>query len=423
MIIRCVAGGGGLWQPGSLRVLMAGWAAGVIGLTACCGSWAQPSPRASSELRTSSTASAAKRSAAHRAPRPPALTTDSTPLYGDRPDVVAYGQQMASEHGWDPQWVLSQLSGARRLRDVQQLMMPPPAGTAKNWGAYRARFLTPDRIAAGAQFWHTHATWLEKAEQHWGVPAWLVVGIVGVETFYGRILGRFRVLDALATLSFDFPSGRSDRSGFFREELQALLMLAHLERQDASSWRGSYAGAMGLPQFMPSSILRFAVDFDEDGHIDLYGSAADVIGSVAHFLAAAGWERDLPTHFAVAAPVETDKRAYLLGPDILPTFTASEFMQRGAVLESAAQSHPGLLALVELQMGEAAPVFVAGTQNFWVVTRYNRSSYYAMAVIDLGQAVNAARQTPSAASQTLAASRGVASSAAQPRGGSRPRAR
>jgi membrane-bound lytic murein transglycosylase B len=151
---------------------------------------------------------------------------------------------------------------------------------------------------------------------------------------------------------------------------------------------------MGLPQFMPSSINRWAVDMDGDGHTNLMTSAADAIGSVAHYLAAFGWESGLPTHHAVAAPVDTAERAALLAPDIAPSFTAAQFAERGAALSEAGRSHEGPLALVELQNGDAAPSYVAGTQNFWVVTRYNWSSYYAMAVIELGAAVAAARPTP-----------------------------
>jgi membrane-bound lytic murein transglycosylase B len=152
---------------------------------------------------------------------------------------------------------------------------------------------------------------------------------------------------------------------------------------------GSYAGAVGLPQFMPGSINRYAVDFDEDGRIDLTrtDSAADVIGSVAHYLAAAGWQRGLPTHYSVAAPVAVVDRAIMLVPDIVPSFTAAQFIERGAELPAEALAHDGLLALVELQNGDAAPSYVAGTSNFYAVTRYNWSSYYAMAVIELGAAV------------------------------------
>jgi membrane-bound lytic murein transglycosylase B len=244
--------------------------------------------------------------------------------------VVAFSQDVAQRRGLDPQWVQAQLAQARRLPAVQRLIMPPPAGTAKNWAAYRARFIDRARIEGGLRFWRTHASWLERAQARWGVPPEVVVAVIGVETFYGRHMGTFRVLDALATLSFDFPSGRSDRSAFFREELEALLALAAREGLEAGHWRGSYAGAMGLPQFMPGSLTRWAVDFDEDGHLDLHTSAADAIGSVAHYLAAFGWRSDLPTHYSVAAPVDTRDRAALLGPDILPTFTPAQFAERGA---------------------------------------------------------------------------------------------
>ena len=306
-------------------------------------------------------------------------------VYGSRADVAAFAQDVAARRGLEAAWVQAQLAQARRVPAVQRLIMPPPAGTAKNWAAYRARFIDRARVDGGLRFWRAHASWLEQARVRWGVPPEVVVAVIGVETFYGRHMGNFRVLDALATLAFDFPSGRSDRSGFFREELEELLVLARREGVDAGHWRGSYAGAMGLPQFMPGSLARWAVDFDEDGHINLHGSAADAIGSVAHYLAAFGWRTDLPTHYRVAAPVDTRERAALLGPDILPTFTPAQFMARGAELPPEAHEHDGLLALVELQNGEAAPSYVAGTSNFYVVTRYNWSAYYAMAVIDLAQ--------------------------------------
>jgi lytic murein transglycosylase B len=311
--------------------------------------------------------------------------------YAEHPAVLAFADDVAARRGLDRDWVLRQLAAAQRLPLVQKLIMPPPPGTAKNWAAYRARFVEPQRIRAGLQFWRAHADWLDKAEARWGVPAELIVAIVGVETFYGRMPGKFRVIDALATLAFDFPSGRSDRSAFFRSELEEALVLAQREGLDPLSLKGSFAGAMGLPQFMPGSINRFAVDFDEDGHIDLLRSSADVVGSVAHFLARHGWQRGMPTHYAVAVPVNSADRAVLLGPDILPSFSAAQFTERGALLDAAGQAHNGALALVELQNGDKAPSHVAGTQNFYVVTRYNWSSYYALAVIELAQALRQAR--------------------------------
>ena len=319
---------------------------------------------------------------------------DSAPdavIYGRREDAMALADTLAAQHGLDAAWARAQIAQARYQPAVARLIMPPPAGTAKNWAAYRARFIEPDRLKAGAAFWATHQRWLEAAEARYGVPASVVVGIIGVETFYGRVTGNFRVLDALATLSLDFPKGRKDRSAFFQDELGQFLRLAHQEQVATTSIKGSFAGAIGLGQFMPGSINRFAVDFDGDGHIDMAADPADVIGSVAHYLAEHGWQRGQPTHYAVKPPVDTSDRAVLLAPDILPSFTAAQLAERGAVLDPAGAAHPGLLALVELQNGEAAPSYVAGTQNFYAVTRYNWSSYYALAVIELGEAVAAAR--------------------------------
>jgi membrane-bound lytic murein transglycosylase B len=217
-----------------------------------------------------------------------------------------------------------------------------------------------------------------------------------VETFYGRITGDFRVVDALATLSFDFPTGRSDRSAFFRGELEELLVLARREGVRADSIKGSYAGAIGWPQFLPGSINRHAVDFDGDGRIDLQRSVADAIGSVAHYLQQHGWQRGMPTHFAVQPPADDTARGTLLAPDILPSFTAQQMRASGAGLDAAADGHEGLLALVEVHNGEAAPSHVAGTANFYAITRYNWSSYYALAVITLGDAVKAARTATTA---------------------------
>ena len=311
--------------------------------------------------------------------------------YGRRDDVMAFGAELAERRGLDAAWVQAALQRARFIPSVVKFIMPPPAGTAKNWAAYRARFIEPDRVRAGVAFWAANSDWLDAAEQRYGVPAAVVVGIIGVETYYGRVTGNYRVLDALATLSLDFPAGRKDRSAFFKDELGQFLRLAMTEQLPTAAVKGSFAGAIGLGQFMPGSINRFAVDFDANGHIDMANSAPDVIGSVAHYLAEHGWQRGLTSYFAVKPPVDSAARASLLVPDILPTFTPAQLTAVGALLEPAALLHPGLLALVELQNGDAAPTFVAGTQNFYAVTRYNWSSYYALAVIELGQTVAAAR--------------------------------
>ena len=316
--------------------------------------------------------------------------------YGRRDDVMAFGAELAERRGLDAGWVQAALQRARFVPSVTRFIMPPPAGTAKNWAAYRSRFVEPVRIRAGVAFWRANERWLKVAEELYGVPPEIVIGIIGVETIYGQQMGNFRVIDALATLAFDFPAGRKDRSAFFRDELENLFVLCHSEGVDPLQPRGSFAGAMGMPQFMPSSFNKYAVDMDGDGHVDLRESAADVIGSVAHYLAEFGWRRNLPTHFDVAVPVDASDRAALLAPDILPSFTLAEFAERGASIDAAAlaanvrldaSGGVGKLALVELQNGDAAPSYIAGTSNFYAVTRYNWSSYYALAVIELGEAV------------------------------------
>ncbi len=317
-------------------------------------------------------------------------SSDSAPdavTYGRRDDVMAFAAVAAARHGLDITKTEATLARARYLPSVTRFIMPPPAGTAKNWAAYRDRFIEPKRINAGAAFWRANKGWLNLAEERFGVPVEIIVGIIGVETLYGQQVGSFRVLDALATLSFDFPTGRKDRSAFFRDELAQFLLMCQQESTDPQSIKGSFAGAMGLPQFMPSSVLKYAVDFDGDGHIDLHRSTADVIGSVANYLAKFGWQPGLPTHFDVAAPVDSTDRNVLLAPDIVPMFSAQEMTERGARLSDAARNVQSKLALVELQNGAAAPSYVVGTSNFYVVTRYNWSSYYAMAVIGLGEAV------------------------------------
>jgi len=307
--------------------------------------------------------------------------------YGPRADVRAFADDVADRQGLDKAWIVKQVAQARRIDTVQRLMMPAPATVAKNWAAYRDRFVEPRRVGAGAAFWKANEGWLERAEQRWGVPPEIVVGIVGVETFYGRMTGGFRVIDALATLSFDFPTGRKDRSPFFRGELEQFLVWCARERVDPQLPKGSFAGAMGLAQFMPGSLNRYAIDFDGDGRTDLATSSADAIGSIAHYLAEHGWRRGLPITYDVVPPDDDTQRDLLLGPDIVPSFSALQFAEQGAVLADAGRGHDGPLALVLLENGGAAPSYVAGTQNFYALTRYNWSSYYAMAVIELGTLV------------------------------------
>jgi membrane-bound lytic murein transglycosylase B len=312
--------------------------------------------------------------------------------YARRDDVQRFAAGVAERHGLNAGWVQRQLAQAQLQPAVRRLIMPAATPAAKNWAAYRDRFVEPQRIAAGLAFWRTHEAALAAAEQRFGVPAQVVVGLIGVETYYGRVLGDFRVLDALATLAFDFPSGRSDRSAYFRDELEQLLLWCRRERIDCTTPRGSYAGATGLGQFMPGSINRYAIDFDDDGHVNLGTSAADAIGSIAAYLAAHGWRRDQATHYPARPPDDAAQRAPLLAPDIVPSFSAAQLAEQGVRLGADALAHPGLLALVEVHNGDdGLPTYYAGGDNFYALTRYNRSSYYALAVAELGAAIAAQR--------------------------------
>ena len=327
----------------------------------------------------------------------PALRTKavqgSTP-YAERVDAMQFADDLAWRTGLDADWVMATIGQARFLPRVPALMLPPARVSAKNWRAYRSRFIEPIRIRAGVRFWQQHSGALARAERQYGVPAEIIVGILGVETIFGQNMGNFRVLDALATLSFDFPSAHPralERREFFRRELEQFLRLAQRYQIDPFEPLGSYAGAMGLPQFMPSSSASYAVDFDGDGQINLFASPQDAIGSVANYFIAHGWK----TGMAATYPVEFDAARLdmptLMAPDIRPTFTAAEMAAKGALVQGSGAQHVGPLALIELQNGGDTPSYVAGTENFYALTRYNWSSYYAMAVIELGREVAAAR--------------------------------
>jgi membrane-bound lytic murein transglycosylase B len=334
---------------------------------------------------------------------PSSATTSSTEIavYAQSAIAMAFADDLAQRRGLDAQWVRQHIGAAKRQPSVIRFTTPAPRTAFKNWTAYRARFVEPVRIRAGMRFWESHRDLLARAEREYGVPASLIVGVIGVETIYGQHTGNFRVIDALATLAFDFPSSHpraEARAEFFRGELEQFLSLTHRTGMDPMTVRGSYAGAMGWPQFMPSSWTRYAIDFDGDSKVDLLNSPADAIGSVANYFRAFGWQTGQPTHYAIAFdPTRLDKDA-LLAPDILPSFNVESFSAKGGLLDAEGQKHIGKLALIELQNGDPAnggalPTYVAGTDNFYVITRYNWSSYYAMAVIELGQEIAARMPT------------------------------
>lgn len=323
------------------------------------------------------------------------LIEGSGPAYAGRPEATALADEIAERHGLDRKWVRRTLGKARYVPQLAKLVVPPPVTAPRNWQQYRSRFLETERIQAGVAFWQAHRELLDRAGATYGVPAEIIIGIIGVETYYGRHIGRYRVIDVLATLALDFPQEHpraAQRAAFFRAELGEFLKLRQQAGTDPFKARGSYAGAMGIPQFMPSSWARHAVDFDGDGRVDLVDSAADAIGSVASYFKAHHWQPGMPTHYPVDFDYERLDMPALLAPDIKPTFAVEQFTAKGILLGAAGRQHAGPLALVELQNGDYSPSYVAGTENFYAITRYNWSSYYALAVIELGQAVATARQ-------------------------------
>ncbi|TFW09731.1 lytic murein transglycosylase B [Oxalobacteraceae bacterium OM1] len=309
--------------------------------------------------------------------------------------VSEFMDRMVEKNGFDRAKLEEIFRKTRYVDTTIQLIKPAPPGKPKNWQAYRQRFVEPMRINAGVAFWNQYADALARAEEQYGVPAEVIVGIIGVETIYGRNTGNFRVLDALTTLAFDYPNTptREARMEFFRGELENTLVLARDNDIDPFTLLGSYAGAIGLPQFMPGSIRKFAVDFDADGKVDLRASPIDAIGSVANFLVAHGWQRGQPVAFPVTLANADVGRGWemFINQGLEAKFTLDELKAAGVTptVEPPADLRYGL---VDLQNGGNPTEYWLGTNNFFAITQYNRSYFYAMSVIDLGKAVRAARR-------------------------------
>lgn len=299
--------------------------------------------------------------------------------YATREEVQAFIADMQARHGFDAAQLSVLFGKTRPIPAVLKAIAPPTDPRVKSWKNYRARFIEPKRTAAGLAFWQRHAGTLAKAEALTGVPAEIIVAIIGIETIYGKHLGRFDSFAALATLAFDYPP----RAELFRRELEALLLLAREESRPPDSYRGSFAGAIGLPQFLPSSIRAYATDFDGDGRIDLTGSPEDAIGSVANFLKIHGWETGGPVTVKVGAD-ETVSQS-LLAEGILPRRRPQEMASLGIEIPADAPDAPA--ALIDLVTPDTPTEYWLGYQNFYVVTRYNRSSFYAMAVWQFAQAL------------------------------------
>jgi membrane-bound lytic murein transglycosylase B len=315
--------------------------------------------------------------------------------FGEWQVVSAFVDEMVAKHGFDRSELEAQMRQVHFVESAVQLVKPAPPGKPKNWQAYSARFIEPIRINAGLRFWNENAAALARAEATYGVPAEILVGIIGVETVYGRDTGRFRVLDTLTTLAFAYPDApnKAARAEFFRGELENALLLARHEKIDPFTLLGSFAGAVGLPQFMPGNILKYGVDFDGDGHVDLRGSTADAIGSVANFLIEHGWKPSDPGPAVIPVDVAAH-RAWepLLGRGLAATLRPDE-LEAAGVIAPAALAPGRLYGLVDLQNGAEPTEYWLATDNFFAITKYNRSYFYAMSVIDLGRAVREARMS------------------------------
>ena len=307
--------------------------------------------------------------------------------------VREFIDQMVAQHGFERTALETLFGQVRYIDTAVQLVKPGPPGKPKNWQAYSARFIEPIRIRAGVRFWEENAEALARAEAAYGVPAEIIVGIIGIETIYGRDTGRFRVLDSLTTLAFAYPESpnQAARQAFFRDELASTLVLARERGYDPFELLGSFAGAVGLPQFMPSNILKYGVDFDNDGRVDLRGSSVDAIGSVANFLIQHGWNAEHRGPAAYAADV-SPTRAWepLLGLGLEATLRPETLRGAGIVTSSPLPAE-SLYGLIDLQNGLEPTEYWVANDNFYAITKYNRSYFYAMSVIDLGRAVRAAR--------------------------------
>ncbi len=306
--------------------------------------------------------------------------------FANNPNAQQFIDKMVNKHGFDRQQLQEILSQAKRLDSVLRLMdnqapttsVKPPSGPNGAWLRYRKKFITPDNVQNGVVFWNQYEDALNRAWQVYGVPPEIIVGIIGVETRWGRVMGKTRILDALATLSFNYPR----RAEYFSGELETFLLMARDEQDDPLNLKGSFAGAMGYGQFMPSSYKQYAVDFSGDGHINLW-DPVDAIGSVANYFKAHGW-------------VKGDQVAVMANGQVpgLPNgfktkYSISQLAAAGLTPQQPLGNHQQA-SLLRLDVGTGYQYWY-GLPNFYTITRYNHSTHYAMAVWQLGQAVALAR--------------------------------
>jgi len=298
--------------------------------------------------------------------------------YGGHPAAVKLAAELVAEHGFDATALAKVFARAERQQSILDAISRP-AEKSKAWHEYRDIFLTEKREARGIDFYYLHRHTLQRASREFGVPAEIIVAIMGVETFYGRITGSYRVIDALTTLAFDYPR----RSAFFSRELKQFLILSREQGLDPLTLKGSYAGAMGFGQFMPSSYRSYAVDFDGDGKVDIWANPVDAIGSIANYFKRHGWQPGQPVTSAVQ--VVGSPPADLFNNGLKPRLSVAEFTAAGI---TTASSLPGDALATAMQFeGKSGPEYWMGLHNFYVITRYNHSAMYAMSVYQLSQRI------------------------------------
>ncbi len=308
---------------------------------------------------------------------------DSPAPYHQRPEVQAFIVEMVEKHGFAANKLREVFADVEFQSSVIKAMEPPESPGVRSWERYKSRFVNQRRINLGVKFMQEHASELKRARRIYGVPEEIIAAIIGVETIYGQNTGNYRVIDVLTTLAFDYPR----RAEYFRGELEQYLLLAREQQLEYGSVLGSYAGAIGLPQFMPTNVRQLAVDFDGDGRIDLRNSEVDAIGSVAHYLSVHGWLTDAPvaSHVAFDDPV----------PDswietILPGMTREDIQHVGFNTSTPLDKSLSF-AVIPLETPEKPSEFWLGFNNFYVITRYNKSTFYAMSVLQLAEALASQR--------------------------------
>ncbi|MCX8565371.1 MAG: membrane-bound lytic murein transglycosylase B [Glomeribacter sp. 1016415] len=322
-----------------------------------------------------------------------AQQTPAAKRYQNNPAVEAFISDLAARHQFEPSALRALFEQAKYSDAVIKLEQPSPTPAPRNWHAYQSRFLNAERINAGVHFWRTHQAALQRAHQEFGVPPEIIVGIIGVETFYGRNMGNYPVLDVLTTLTFDYPArpNQLERGALFRKNLEAFLLWTRAAGLDPTRILGSYNGAVGIAQFMPSSVMQYAIDYDGDQKVDLYTSVADAIGSIANYLRQHGWEAGRPVIWEIASDNGSLGIAQA-GADgkIEPRRKLRELIKAGLLLNEKidieAESDT-LVNIIDLPIPQQPTEYKLGLRNFAVITNYNRSFFYALSVYQLGQQV------------------------------------